>query len=341
MHWFCLSPCEAVKGSLTDFNRLNPDFVHIMNRRSTPAARNEQAETGRRVAAEKKERQTATVDAAVHRRKLREDDRNRLAQGGDGGAIARAAKNLTSKEQKPGRETGTHQYDLGKQDLLKLKEEIEKTASVVQTRTSSTSSSSYHTAAERHSKSEPPASPGMPQLRMSSWDFGSDFAPVKPTQGGPIGALPVKAQEYRLIKDLLNCMIESGSADVEESCLVAGVSGSSLDFSPALPCRLLPGSTPGSAPTSALATRSTLGGVVFYCLVASLAHLVFSGMLSIAQCGCLGWGTRPLCALLNIANEEEECARDKGLKTRKYGKRSVRTEDIETIEAAVSVVHIC
>ncbi|KAM7306256.1 gamma-tubulin complex component 2 isoform X1 [Ixodes scapularis] len=178
-----------------------------MNRRTTPAARNEQAETGRHVAAEKKERQTATVDAAVHRRKFREDDRNRLAQGGDGGAVARAAKNSTSKEQKPGREMGAHQYDLGKQDLLKLKEEIEKTASVVQTRTSSTSSSSYHTAAERHSKSEPPASPGMPQLRMFSWDFGSDFAPVKPTQGGPIGALPVKAQEYRLIKDLLNCMI--------------------------------------------------------------------------------------------------------------------------------------
>ncbi|KAM7306257.1 hypothetical protein ISCGN_009990 [Ixodes scapularis] len=59
----------------------------------------------------------------------------------------------------------------------------------------------------RSATAEPPASPGMPQLRMFSWDFGSDFAPVKPTQGGPIGALPVKAQEYRLIKDLLNCMI--------------------------------------------------------------------------------------------------------------------------------------
>ncbi|KAG0425539.1 hypothetical protein HPB47_027311 [Ixodes persulcatus] len=179
-----------------------------MNQRTTPAARNE-TETGRRVATEKKELQTATVDVAAtaHRRKFREDDRNRLAQGGDGGAVARVTKNSTSKEQKPGKETGTHQYDLGKQDLLKLKEEIEKTASAVQTRTSSTSSSSYHTAAERHSKSEPPASPGMPQLRMFSWDFGNDFAPVKPTQGGPLGALPIKAQEYRLIKDLLNCMI--------------------------------------------------------------------------------------------------------------------------------------
>lgn len=147
----------------------------------------------------KNERQkpASTIEPGSKHRRKKDVDQNRVnsvsslngAEKGD--SVSRSSKS---------------EYHLCKEDILKIQEEIE--GSSVAVRVELLTSSNYAPLAGSRASQHNRVAPTLvtSDVPYVPWDFSRSILYDR-TKVGPIGALPLSTQEYKLVEDLLHCLV--------------------------------------------------------------------------------------------------------------------------------------
>ncbi|XP_064489930.1 gamma-tubulin complex component 2-like [Ornithodoros turicata] len=145
---------------------------------------------------DEKQRQVSTIESGSKNRRKKDVDQNKQNSiSSYNGSERKLTPENVSRSSKS-------EYTLRKEDILKLKEEIQESATEVRVGLLSSSYASSITVVPGQTKIAPTLlMNGGPH---ASWDFSRSFDRSKV---GPIGALPVSTQEYVLLEDLLYCLV--------------------------------------------------------------------------------------------------------------------------------------